>query len=120
MLSASGLPSTHLMMAFWASPAASIVSPTAISLHCMRSSACHPEPHIQCCSCPIAEVPWLETHRYLIVIVCHIWLGGQCSEDVHAGWRVDKQVESCTKLAAYDWVTLLPGESPNCLCLMIS
>ncbi|CAK0771378.1 hypothetical protein CVIRNUC_003855 [Coccomyxa viridis] len=24
-------------------------------------------------------------------------------------WRVDKQVESCTKLAAYDWVTLLPG-----------
>ena len=33
---------------------------------------------------------------------------------------MDKQVESCTKLAAYDWVTLLPGESPNCLCLITS
>jgi len=27
----------------------------------------------------------------------------------HAGWRVDKQVESCNKLAAYDWLTVLPG-----------
>ena len=32
--------------------------------------------------------------------------GPQC-----AGWRVDKQVESCMKLAEYDWLTLLPGGS---------
>ena len=34
------------------------------------------------------------------------------SEDtLCAGWRVDKQVESCMKLADYDWLTLLPGAS---------
>ena len=27
----------------------------------------------------------------------------------HAGCSVEQQVESCLKLGAYDWLTLLPG-----------
>ena len=66
MLWASGLPSTHLTRAFWASPAASTVSPIATSLCC---EMCLPvtldPPFIQhCCCCPIAGAVRLESHQF--------------------------------------------------------
>ena len=33
-----------------------------------------------------------------------------------AGWRVDKQVDSCVLLAEYDWHIVLPGELPVAAC----
>ena len=41
----------------------------------------------------------------------------QVPSGAHAGSSIDEQVESCIKLASYDWLTLLPGML-NVLCIM--
>ena len=49
-------------------------------------------------------------------------LGGVQVEHVgmrFAGWRVDKQVDSCVLLAEYDWRIVLPGDLPLAACASV-